>query len=109
MNQSLQNWKEMEYNWIRLIVWIILVGADVGIAIYQRHFTDNPMKIGYTAHFCGALIGFLMGVVCLRNLKKLKWERVLWWICLAAAILLFAFAILWNIFWPGFPSIQKKN
>ncbi|OWA50006.1 putative Rhomboid-related protein 3 [Hypsibius exemplaris] len=99
------NWKEMEYNWIRLVFWILLVGADVGVAVYYKHFYDgpNPPLVGYTAHFCGAVCGFLMGVVCLRNLHKLKWEQILWWICLAVTILLFAFAVFWNIFWPGFP------
>ncbi|GAV06164.1 hypothetical protein RvY_16191 [Ramazzottius varieornatus] len=100
------NWKEMEYNWIRLVFWILLVGSDVGVAVYYRHFyegTDRP-RIGYTAHFCGAVCGFLMGVVCLRNLRKAAWERVFWWICLVLTFMLFIFAILWNIFWPGFPD-----
>ena len=100
----------MEYNWIRLVFWILLVGSDIGVAIYYVHFYTGPDKpqIGYTAHFCGALCGLLMGVVCLRNLHRLQWERVLWWICLTLTVLLFAFAVFWNIFWPGFPP-QDPN
>lgn len=82
------------------------MGADLGVAIYYRHFYTGPDKplIGYTAHFCGAVCGLLLGVVCLRNLNKLAWERVLWWIALVLTFLLFLFAVLWNIFWPGFPE-----
>ncbi|XP_055338538.1 rhomboid-related protein 2-like [Paramacrobiotus metropolitanus] len=99
------NWKEMEYAWIRLIFWIVLMGSDIGVFIYYRHFYDGKDKpmIGYSAHFCGAICGLLLGVVCLKNLNKLAWERVIWWICLVLTILLFVFAILWNIFWTGFP------
>ncbi|GAV06163.1 hypothetical protein RvY_16190 [Ramazzottius varieornatus] len=100
------NWKQIDWNWLRLLCWFLLVGVDVGVAVYYRYFYSGPehQNIGYTAHLSGALCGFLLGVVTLRHFRDMAWERVLWWICLSIVVAAFVFAIFWNIFWPKFPS-----
>ncbi|OWA50005.1 putative Rhomboid-related protein 3 [Hypsibius exemplaris] len=101
------NWKEIEYNWVRLVGWLVVVGVDIGVALYTRYGYHGPnwnvTPIGYSAHFSGALCGFLLGVVILRCFEWSSWERILWWICLVLTISLFTFAVFWNIFWPKFP------
>jgi len=41
-------------------------------------------------------VGLLLGIIVLRNLKELKWERVLWWVCLLAFLGLLLAALVWN-------------
>jgi hypothetical protein len=95
----------MEYNWQRLIFWLLLVSVDVGVALYYRYFYTGAEEeaIGYAAHLSGALSGFLFGVITLRCFQFSVWERLIWWLCSVLTASLFLFAILWNIFWPHFP------
>ena len=89
------NWSEMEFPALRLIAFILLAGIDTGVAVYYR-YTDIDTQVGYAAHCAGALVGFLLGIVVLRNLRVHTWERVLWWICLLLFLGLFLAAIVWN-------------
>ncbi len=41
-------------------------------------------------------LGFLLGIVVLRNLRVLAWERVLWWAAMVAFLALFLTGIIWN-------------
>lgn len=51
----------------------------------------------FTAHFFGALVGFLIGVNTLRNLKMRRWEIIIGWVFLVIYALGMGFAILFNI------------
>jgi len=53
----------------------------VGTAIYYRYIENVETKVGYAAHFAGAIAGLLVGVNVLRNLQVETWEKVVWWIC----------------------------
>lgn len=58
-----QNWKEMEFALMRLIMLAILIGADVGIAVHQRQ-TEEEGKgstVSHIAHIGGFVIGLLLG------------------------------------------------
>ena len=89
------NWKEMEFPALRLIAFILLAGIDTGVAVYYRYI-EVDTQVGYAAHAAGAIVGFLLGIVVLRNLRVHTWERVLWWICLLLFLALFLAAIVWN-------------
>src|SRR5689334_12401777 len=43
----LQNWAEMEFAVVRLIFLVILIGSDVGVALYNRYnnIPENKVKI----------------------------------------------------------------
>jgi len=98
------NWKEMELAIFRLLFIVLLVGVDVGVAIYYR-YTGVDTKVGYAAHFAGALAGLLVGVFTLRNFKVEKWERVVMWICMTVYVATMAALIAINIFWiDHFPA-----
>ena len=56
----------------------------------------NFCQVGYAAHIGGAVVGLLLGIVVLRNLRVRKWERVFWWICLLLFLGLFLAGIVWN-------------
>ncbi|KAI6210313.1 Rhomboid domain-containing protein [Aphelenchoides besseyi] len=59
---------------------------DFGIAFYGRYF-NGPDKISHTAHIGGFVVGLLLGIVLLRNLRLKKWEQVAWWIRLTAYLI----------------------
>lgn len=88
----------MSFGWARLVALLIFGGTDVGVALYARYVQDETSRTSYAAHFAGALAGLMIGLVCLRNLRVHKWEKILGWILFAIFILLMIFTILWNIF-----------
>ena len=89
------NWKEMEFPGLRLAAFLLLTGVDTGVAIYYRYVGEET-NIGYVAHIGGAVVGLLLGIIILRNLRVHTWERVLWWISLLTLLALFLVAIVWN-------------
>jgi len=91
----------MEFAVFRLLFVVILVGVDVGTAIYYRHFEGIDTKVGYAAHIGGALAGLLVGVNVLRNLQVETWEKVVWWISFAIYLISVTAFIAVNIFWTG--------
>lgn len=103
------NFKEMTFGWVRLVSIIIFVGTDVGVAFYSRYFSDNENdRTSYAAHFAGALAGLMIGLVCLRNLRVHKWEKILGWILFSIFVLLVCCAILWNILNPDYYPTPKE-
>ncbi len=89
------NWSEMEFPALRLTAFLLLAGIDTGIAVYYRYVELNT-KVGYVAHAAGAVVGLLLGIVVLRNLRVKTWERVIWWLSLILFLGLFLAAIVWN-------------
>ena len=64
----LQNWSEMQKNWLenpinflssavfRLIVMVVLVGGDTGVAIWAR-YSNGSSTTGFAAHGGGFVAG----------------------------------------------------
>lgn len=114
----IMNWKNMTHDWlsgpikfilsapVQLAFWSLYAGLDIGVAIYSRYHEGN--KISYTAHFAGLLAGILLGIAVLRNIEVLLWENIVWWVSLSAYLLLLLFALLWNAFYPNYPSTDWK-
>ena len=76
----MMNWNEMKHAWLRLSVLIVFTIADTANAIYYRSLQGRgKVKISFAAHIAGAIGGFLLGALVLRNLKLLKWEGLAWW------------------------------
>ena len=69
----------MEFAIWRLLFIVILVGVDVGTALYYYSVENVDTKVGYAAHFAGAIAGLLVGVNVLRNLQVETWEKVAWY------------------------------
>uniref|UniRef100_A0A7I4YAS0 rhomboid protease n=2 Tax=Haemonchus contortus TaxID=6289 RepID=A0A7I4YAS0_HAECO len=84
--ELIMNWREMEFNWIRAIILVILIGADTAVSVYQRYFVDRVDRVSYVSHIGGFVAGILLGVVILRNFRRHKWEARLWWASLVAFV-----------------------
>jgi len=89
------NWSEMEIPALRLFSFLMLAGFDIGVAVYYRYMGQET-KTSYTGHLAGAVVGLLLGIIILRNLRIYTWERVLWWCCLVVFLGLLIGAIVWN-------------
>lgn len=92
----------MEFGWLRLIALLVFGGSDVGVAVYGRYVENKESRTSYAAHLTGALAGFLIGMVVLRNLKVKRWERILGWLSIIIFIILISFAIIFNIANPNY-------
>lgn len=77
--------------------------ADFGYSIYRR-FDNNVSgaKLSFVAHVAGALAGLSVGLIVLKNFKQSLRDKIVFWVAVGVYIGLMVFAILWNIFWPGY-------
>lgn len=58
------------------------------------------MQVSYTAHLAGFIAGLLVGLMVLRNLRKLLWEVILKWIGFVIYLGLFTAAVVVHlVFW----------
>lgn len=55
------------------------------------------LQISYVSHIGGFVAGVLMGITVLRNFRKKRWERVMWWTAIVILTLLLAATIVLNI------------
>lgn len=101
----LQNWSEMEYAIIQLLVFLVFCVTDLGTSIY-RHVTDVHDQVGYMAHLSGALAGLLVGFGVLRNLEVRKWEKYAWWVAVIVYLALMATGIFIHILCPDYFAKQ---
>jgi membrane associated rhomboid family serine protease len=92
----ISNWGEMEVPALRLVAFLLLIGVDTGVAVYYRYVALIDTRVSYAAHIAGAVVGLLLGIVVLRNLRVQTWERVIWWFSLLLFLGLFLAAIVWN-------------
>ena len=65
--------------------------------------------MGYAAHFAGAVAGLLVGVVVLRNLRQLQWEKIVSWVCLSVFVVLMIAGIAWNAVYTEHFPVSKYD
>lgn len=61
-----QNWSEMPFRWVRLIVALGFVVLDFGSAIYRRYLTCEGLNTSVAAHVGGAITGLCIGLIMLK-------------------------------------------
>ena len=86
MKAIVNSWNKKKFN---------TVNPFSGLAVFHRYAGETNL-VSYTAHFAGGIVGFLLGVVLLRNLSYKTWERATWWCSLLIFFGLFLGAIVWN-------------
>lgn len=79
MSNLIINWTEIRGACCRLVLISTFIFIDLGIAIYERHFklSLTPHRTSYGGHLAGTFSGLLLGLICLRNVRVLSWEREL--------------------------------
>ena len=83
------NWTEMPFRWIRALILIGLLTADIVIYIYTP--SKGPSSI---THLGGAVAGVCIALVLGRNVRLRRWELTLTWLGVAGyvALVVIAFA-----------------
>lgn len=78
--------------------------ADVGFAVYDRYAAEQPgPSVSYVAHLTGALAGLTIGLLVLKNFEQKLHEQLMWWVALGVYAACTIFAVLFNVFNPGYP------
>ncbi|CAH0389212.1 unnamed protein product [Bemisia tabaci] len=104
----LLNFNNMEFGVIRLLGIFVIVSADVGFAVYDRHAAEmldtsvGCHPVSYVAHLTGALAGLTIGLLVLKNFEQKLHEQLIWWIALGVYAACTIFAILFNICSPSY-------
>lgn len=95
------NYGEMDYPIPQLAFFVMYIGLDVGVSVYNRYWAPagSGPKVGYAAHLAGGLAGLLIGIGVLRNLEVKKWEKYVWWVSVTTFVVLVLGAIVVNIFY----------
>ncbi|KDR19409.1 Protein rhomboid [Zootermopsis nevadensis] len=100
----LLNYNNMEFGIVRLIGIFVVASADVGFAVYDRYAAEQPgPSVSYVAHLTGALAGLTIGLLVLKNFEQKLHEQLMWWVALGVYAACTIFAILFNVFNPGYP------
>lgn len=85
----------------------IVLCADFGFSIYRRFSSDTESSVSFTAHVAGAVAGLTMGLMVLSNFKQSLSDKIAFWIAVGLYCAFMLFAILWNIFWPGYEETNR--
>lgn len=92
----------MRFAVLQLIAFIVIIGVDVSVAIYNRYASTEPDRVGYAAHLAGAIAGLLVGIGVLRDLERQSWENKLWWASVIIFAILILIAVIWNAAFPSY-------
>merc|ERR1712029_636180 len=81
--------------YLTLTLILAYVVADIAISVYSHETYGDQNTIGHIAHFAGAMMGLVSGILFLHNIRRESWEKSLRLVCI---ILLAAFLII-TILW----------
>ncbi|XP_067095025.1 rhomboid-related protein 2 isoform X1 [Osmerus mordax] len=83
----------------RILVIVLIVGTDVGFALYRRFLTDSAgMKVSFVAHIGGGVAGMTIGYVFFSCYDKKLLKDPRFWLCIVGYVVFILFAVLFNIF-----------
>ncbi len=91
--------REMTCPWCRMLIVCVVALTDVGVYVYDAHIDSGISKppTSYPAHIAGAITGFLVGIVALKNLRWERHERYIWIASVSTFVALTLFAVCWNL------------
>lgn len=88
----------MDSKWFQLVAVLVFIFFDIGSILCN----GMNQSVGYMAHLFGGVTGILIGIGILRNLDEQKWERIVWWICIAIFLILLSIGVLVQILCPDY-------
>ncbi|KAJ8985219.1 hypothetical protein NQ317_018248 [Molorchus minor] len=90
----IMNWREMSLPIVQLVCFGLMTFFD---PIYNFFTQGDMSEVSYVAHLGGAVVGLLLGVNILRNLKVTEKENVISYICLTSYVILMIVFVTLNI------------
>ncbi|XP_039966804.1 protein rhomboid-like [Bactrocera tryoni] len=108
---NLLNFGQMRYGMGQLVRVVVFVSCDLCYALYNKYYNSNNNNnaahaivksiptISYVAHLSGALAGFTMGLLVLKNFDgpHAPSSKTLWWLALGVYAAFMTFAIAFNL------------
>lgn len=83
----------------RILVILLIVGSDVGFALYRRFIVnDAGMTVSFVAHIGGGVAGMTVGYVFFSSYDKKLLKDPRFWLCIVGYVVFFLFAVLFNVF-----------
>lgn len=83
----------------RISVIVIIVGTDMGFALYRRFLSDAAgLKVSFVAHIGGGIAGMTIGYVFFSNYNQKLLRDPRFWFCIVGYIIFLLFAVFFNIF-----------
>ncbi|XP_072404581.1 rhomboid-related protein 2 isoform X1 [Chiloscyllium punctatum] len=83
----------------RLAFILIIVGTDVGFALYRRFLVGGDgLRVSFVAHIAGGLAGMTIGYVVFSCYNQKLLKDVRFWVSILAYVSCVVFAIIFNIF-----------
>ncbi|XP_043939383.1 rhomboid-related protein 2 isoform X2 [Protopterus annectens] len=78
---------------------VIGVATDMGFALYRRFFIRaQGNSVSFVAHIAGGLAGMTIGYVVFSSFDQRLIKDPRFWVCLAAYLVCFMFAVFFNIY-----------
>ncbi|KAJ6641126.1 Rhomboid-related protein 1, partial [Pseudolycoriella hygida] len=75
------NWNEMDRKFTRIFCVSLYIFYGVGKNVYAELILKDETNISHAGHFGGAIMGFLVSILVLKNFKKHPWEAKMQKIC----------------------------
>ncbi|XP_066513843.1 rhomboid-related protein 2-like [Hoplias malabaricus] len=83
----------------RILVIVLIVGTDVGFALYRRFLSDEAgLKVSFVAHIGGGIAGMTIGYVFFSNYNQKLLKDPRFWFCIVGYIVFLLFAVFFNVF-----------
>lgn len=104
---AIVNFREMRVllGVFRILVIVLIVGTDVGFALYRRFIVHEAgLKVSFVAHIGGGVAGMTIGYVFFTNYNKELLKDPRFWICIVGYIVFLLFAVIFNIFLSPAPA-----
>ena len=89
--------REMTCPWCRILVVVVVAMTDVAVYVYDVVVIGNKSPVSYPAHIAGAVTGLLVGIVCLKNLRWERHERVIWVVSIFLFAAMMLCAVVFNV------------
>jgi rhomboid-related protein 1/2/3 len=104
LNKTVSLYDVTAVNVVNCSLLVLAASADVGFAVYDRYAAEQPgPSVSYVAHLTGALAGLTIGLLVLKNFEQKLHEQLMWWVALGVYAACTIFAVLFNVFNPGYP------
>ena len=91
------SFREMTCPWCRILVVVVVAMTDVAVYVYDVVVIGNKSPVSYPAHIAGAVTGLLVGIVCLKNLRWERHERVIWVVSIFLFAAMMLCAVVFNV------------
>nr|XP_056703246.1 rhomboid-related protein 2 [Euleptes europaea] len=82
----------------RLLFIFLIVGTDVGFALYRRFSPADPHLVSFVAHIAGGLAGMSVGYVIFSSFDHNFIKDPRFWVSIVAYLVFVGFAIFFNVF-----------